>query len=225
VELTSEKSVGWFDKPLDLKEFNKVRKKLGASLNDLMMVCISGGLRRYFENNNIEVPPSIVTGQPANLRENYDDYFGNKFGFFILEIPMMDSADPLKEVVKRSKAVKRSPEKWIAHWTSKITTYLPAFLQKPLLNAGTSLTNLAMTNVRGPPMPLSISGNEIVRIVAVLNPPPGVCLGFGIFSYNGGIVVTCHSDKAFCEDAQELIQYLLEEYGEIKAVALSETTS
>jgi len=220
VELTLEKSVGWTQTPLDLKTFNTVRKKLGASLNDLMMVLIAQGLKRYFEKRDMDLPRSLTTSQPANLREDYDTYFGNKFGFFLLDIPMKDTATALKEVIKRSKAIKGSPEKWMGYWTSKWTTYLPQFIQKPILNAGTSLVNCAITNVRGPPMELSICDNKITGITAVLNPPPGVCLGYGIFSYNNKIWVSAHADKAFCSDAQELIDGLLLEYEELKATTL-----
>merc|ERR1719150_3310343 len=181
-----------------------------------MTVLISTSIREFLTKNGRTVPASIVTSQPANLREDYDDYFGNKFGFFILEAPMIDSASALKAVIRRSKAVKRSPEKWIAHWTSKITTYLPGFMQRPLLNIGTSLVNAAITNVRGPPMKLALCENELTRFYGVLNPPPGVCLGFAIFSYDGRIFISAHTDKAFCKDAQELIDGIVLEYEKIK---------
>jgi len=219
VKFSKKKSVAWLKTPLDLEDFHSMRKKYGASLNEMINICIVGGIRRYLEKQRKKLPKNILTCQPADLRSKGEVYFGNRFGFFLLDVPVTDTATALKILKIRSRNVKASPEKWVNFWISKFTTLFPYLLSKPLLELGSSFVDVAITNVKGPPIQLKICGLKAVRLLGALNLPPGVPLGYIVYSYGGKLYVSVCSYDTFCPDASILMDGLVKEYTLMKAIS------
>jgi WS/DGAT/MGAT family acyltransferase len=109
------KSVAWSE-ALSLAEVKAVSKALGGTINDVLLSAMTGGLRRYLEQNGGAPPGADLNfraAMPVNLRTmERMDQLGNQFGLIFLSLPVWiaDPAKRLAELKRRASSLKRSLE-------------------------------------------------------------------------------------------------------------------
>ncbi len=98
---------------MKLPEVKAVSRALGASINDMLLSCVAGAMRRYLaekgdKTEGVEVRAMV----PIDLRQQGDLELGNRFGIIAVELPVgiENPLERLMTVRQRMLALKTSYE-------------------------------------------------------------------------------------------------------------------
>ena len=83
---------------------------------------------------------------------------------------------------------------------------------------------VALTNVRGPPVALTICGRPVKRVVPFLLPPPGIAVGAAL-STVGGQATLCFNCADGTHDAYALVGAAVAHWERLRAAAGGELTN
>ncbi len=130
------KRVAWCE-PLDLSEVKAVSRALNCSINDLLLSCVAGAMRRYLagrgdRTDGVECRALV----PIDLRQHGDPELGNRFGIIgvLLPVGIEHPYERLMTVRKRALELKASYEPSVSLGLFAALGYLPKAAQDPLLN-------------------------------------------------------------------------------------------
>jgi WS/DGAT/MGAT family acyltransferase len=162
------KRVAW-TRPLRLPEVKAVGHTLDCSINDVLLACVAGAMRRYLESKgDVTEGVEVRALVPINLRPaNSEDELGNRFGILAVELPV-GIAHPLErlyEVRRRMLALKNSFEPPVTLGLFGGVGYAPKIVQDQLFDLLLSRASAVMTNVPGPSEEIKISGARVKQVM------------------------------------------------------------
>ncbi|HKG49015.1 MAG TPA: wax ester/triacylglycerol synthase family O-acyltransferase [Actinomycetales bacterium] len=204
--LGTAKRAAWTE-PHDLDDVRRVADARDASINDVLLAALAGGLRRHAERCG-DRPQDVRVVVPADLRAGapVGRGLGNRFGMVLVQLPVSepDRAARLRRVVDRTSAVKRS--------TQAVSTYLllrvAGWLPRPVPDAAAALLGAAasavVTNVPGPRQPLSLLGRRLRSLVFWVPQVGRIGVGISVFSYSGTVTVGVAADARLAVDPATL---------------------
>jgi diacylglycerol O-acyltransferase len=210
--------VAW-SSPLSLDEIKRIAHDHDATVNDVLLAAVSGGLRHYLQERGspaLEIQAMV----PFNLRpldEPLPQELGNKFGLVFLPLPVGVSGSyrRLLEVHKRMSEIKRSREGPVSYELLSITGMTPEPLERRVVDLFTSKGTAVMTNVPGPAEPVYLAGTPI-RTVLVWAPTSGhIGMSVSIFSYRSEVTVGLMVDATLVPDPGEIVKQLEHELREL----------
>jgi WS/DGAT/MGAT family acyltransferase len=180
----------------------------GATLNDVVLVTVAGGLRRWFDAEGIP-PIDVHVLVPVSTRVHaLGDGPGNQVGAVLVELPVAepDVRRRLELVHERMLRLKLAHEGEGSARLIEALDHLPAPWYPPLIRlvAGQSVVNAVVTNVPGPPVPLYFLGGRIERIVPVVPLGAQLSLGLAVLSYCDELVISLFADPEAFDDLDEL---------------------
>ncbi len=203
-----DKQVAWAD-PLPLDEVKTVCRVLGASVNDVLLSCVAGALRRYLEGiceptEGVEIRAMV----PVNLRPLKDALkLGNRFGLVPLVLPV-GIANPVarvREVRARMDALKEGYQAILAFGLLGAVGLAPQPIQKQVLDLLARKATAVMTNVPGPQQPIHLAGSTLSRMMFWVPQSGDIGLGVSILSYNGSVQFSVIADSRLCPDPGAII--------------------
>jgi len=185
-----KKAVAWAE-PLPLEEVKAVGRALGCSVNDVLLACAAGALRRYLVAKGDRVQGVELRAMvPVNLRPAGDGgELGNRFGLVTLLLPV-GIANPLArlyEVHRRMTALKTSYQPVIAFGLLALAGVLPRVAQQEMLDLLANKATAVMTNVPGPQQRLYLAGARLAQIMFWVPQSGDIGMGVSILSYAGGV--------------------------------------
>ena len=208
------KRVAWCE-PLKLPEVKAVSRVLGCSINDMLLSCVAGSLRRYLaeagdKTEGVEVRALV----PINLREPGDVELGNRFGIIAVELPVgiEHPLERLMTVRQRTLALKTSYEPAVTLGLFAALGYLPKVVQDQLFNLLLSRATAVMTNVPGPAEPLTVAGSVLRQSLFWVPQTGDVGMGVSIFSYAGKVQFGLITDAALTPDPEAIVSRFAEEF-------------
>jgi len=157
------KRVAWCE-PLKLPEVKAVSRALGCSINDISLSCVAGAMRRYLlEKGDRTEGVECRALAPIDLREPGDLSLGNRFGIIAVLLPVgiEDPLERLAIVRQRMLALKTSYEPAVTLGLFATLGRLPKVVQDRLFDLLVSRATAVMTNVPGPPEPLTVGGSKL----------------------------------------------------------------
>ncbi len=213
----------------ELEWLKAIRKSLveGATINDVMVTIVAGGLRKYLESKG-ELPDLPMAAMlPKNLRDADDNARdGNAVGGLLVNIhtDIEDEAERLAEVNKRTQEAKEFSEE--AGTDSIFPNLMGGFLYprtgKRLVKAQQRLKlmdrlgavglNTIITNVPGPNFPLYHMGARMQSFAGVPPLIDGVGIAHAIYSYCGNVQLSVMSCDDMLPDPELYEEYLQESY-------------
>jgi len=164
----------------------------GATLNDVALAIIGGGLRQFLSELDELPDRSLIAFLPVNVRPKGDEGGGNAVGA-ILATMGTDIADP----IERLKAITASTGAAKAQLQTMSTTAIIAYSAALLAPAGAQIAgaltgvqppwpytfNLCVSNVPGPREPLYFNGSRLEATYPVSIPIHGMALNITLQSY------------------------------------------
>jgi diacylglycerol O-acyltransferase / wax synthase len=208
------KRVAWSE-PLKLPEVKAVSRALGASINDMLLSCVAGAMRRYLaekgdKTQGVEVRAMV----PIDLRQPGDLELGNRFGIIAVELPVgiENPLERLMTVRQRMLALKTSYEPGVTLGLFGALGYLPKLVQDQLLDLLSSRATAVMTNVPGPAEPLSVAGSVLKQSFFWVPQTGNVGMGVSIFSYAGRVQFGLITDAALTPDPEAVVSRFGEEF-------------
>ena len=176
---------------MELDTVKGVKRRLGGTLNDVVLATVAGALRRFLQRRGVDVAAlDFRVMAPVSVRtEEEHGTLGNRISAWMVPMPLGEP-DPLRrlaairtttEQLKDSKqALGAAVLTQVAEWTPSTLLSLGARLATRVLPF-----NLVVTNVPGPQLSLYMLGARMVDNFGFLPLIDSLCLGVVLFSYAG----------------------------------------
>jgi WS/DGAT/MGAT family acyltransferase len=221
-ELSVARRSAW-SRPVSLDEIKAVGRATGATVNDVVVACVSGALRRYMQGRGQAVDRIGVRAMvPVNIRtaEEALEKLGNHFGLVALDLPVSvgDPLDRLREIKRHMDALKHTPEATTTYSIVQVAGMTPVGIERLVIRFFTSKTSVVMTNVAGPRHKLYLAGNPIRQVNFWVPQTAGIGLGISIFSYAGEVVVGVMANAKLVPDPETIVEAFHAEFTALQAL-------
>jgi WS/DGAT/MGAT family acyltransferase len=198
----------------DLAEVRAVARAHGATVNDVLLAMIAGGLRALLLSRGEDVAGlELPVYVPMSLRRGSEDRpMGNDISQVTLRLPL-GLPDPQARL--RGIAAAMTERKSVAR-PSLGTTFRSRVLSRYLLRLVIrQRVNVTSADLVGPSSPLRLAGAEVREMYPLVNLMGNVTLGVGALSYAGRFDLLVVADAAlnpdvdvFADGATEELQAL-----------------
>ena len=213
-----------------LAEVKEIAKRVGVSLNDVVMATVAGALRDYFiGHRELPVKP-LAAAVPVSLRTAGDESANNQVSMVRMTLAT-DVADPLQRLKKIAEASAGTKAK-MGRVKSAIPTDFPMlaapwllsglaslFGRSRLANVMPPLANVVISNVPGVQVQLYFAGAKIISYYPVSIPAHGMALNVTVQSYNGRLDYGLIGCRRALPDIADLADSLLAEHRKLLELA------
>lgn len=220
----------WLELPLE--EVHRVRKHHGATVNDLVLAILSGGLGRYMRREGHATDGVALRAMcPVSVRaKDQSGAMGNQISMVAAPLHV-GIADPLQRLNAEMQSMRELKEKDQAGGMFEMISaakYYPAWIWKEIWARWPMKYfpfNIVSTNVPGPKVPLYLDQHELLHWY-----PFGVnWTTSGLFlctlSYREHLVLGLVADPSIVKNVWEVNEDLRLAYEEIKVTTLGETVA
>lgn len=216
------KRAAW-SRPLPLADVKRVGKRAQATVNDVLLAAVTGGLRRYLERRGVATRGLEIHAMvPVNLRPpELADELGNRFGLIYLALPVgvRERQARLELVQQRMQAIKRSPEPLVGFQLLGALGLAPRKLAEVFINLFGSKSTAVMTNVIGPRQPIYFCGRRVGNVMFWVPQSGRMGLGVSILSYDSHVVVGVATDRGLVPDPESIVEAFEAEFAALRAAA------
>ncbi len=222
-ELSPHKEVGWAPS-LPVEDVKQVGKAMGCTINDVILGCVAGSLRRYLERIGEPVEGVCVRATiPVNLRPLDEALeLGNRFGLVYLELPVGEPTikGRILAVRRNMKKLKNGMQAQMSYNVLGMLGFLPSALERWALSFFSSKASAVMTNVPGPAEPVLLMGKKLSKPMFWVPQSGGIGIGVSILSYDNKVEFGFVADAALVPDPQAMIDDYVDEFKSIQAEVL-----
>jgi diacylglycerol O-acyltransferase len=196
-EPSTTKAMSWSD-PIPLDQIKAIGRAAGATVNDVLLAAIAGGLRRYLADAGEELD-EVVWMVPVNLKpfeENLPPDLGNYFALVFVPMPL-DEDDPAERLIQmhhRMERIKNSDEAVLTFGLQRVVSTSPGQVAYFLTNFFANKAVGVLTNVPGPASLLTFAGEDVHQVVGFAPCSGNQPMTATIFSYNGHVTVGFATD-------------------------------
>ncbi|TMW68178.1 hypothetical protein Poli38472_007850 [Pythium oligandrum] len=205
-----------------------VGKHYKATVNDVMLNCVAGAMRKALLEANEPIAPNLVVRAaiPVDMRGTTEEIkaTANKFSSLVIDFPIgvADTGKRLRLIQKSMNEAKNSLEKVFTYTSSHIVAQLPAWLIKHAIQFTTSRLSVAISNVRMSSMQLSLCDKPMTSFFGFVPPPPTVNLGVAVLSVGDALGLNVLVDPHVGVDAKKFLEYAKEEFDALEALSKQE---
>ena len=209
------KTVAW-SPGIPLDDVKHVGRQHDASVNDVLLTAVAGGMRRYLHARGVEDVDEIEWMVPVNLvpiAENLPEDLGNFFALVMAVLPL-DPGDPLERLQRtraRMDRIKRSEEPIITFGVQRGISAAPRPVSTALTDFFANKAVGVLTNVPGPRAPLTFAGVGVRQVIGFAPSSGDQPMTCTVFSYAGTVTVGFATDAVLVPDPRELVEGTLAE--------------
>jgi len=221
---------------VNLDEFKAIRGIVpGCTINDIVLAICSGALRQYLGHHKELPAESLRAFVPVNVRSSKSksegsESPGNKISTMspLLFTNIKDPLERLTAIRAETKEQKAARKGISARLMTDVTQHIPASTQllaaRFIMNSEMSgrMTNVCISNVPGPQVPLYMNGAKVVKQMALGPLADRMGLFITITSYNGQISFSVTSCRRTLPDVSFFMECINLSFEELKNVAESE---
>jgi WS/DGAT/MGAT family acyltransferase len=217
------KVVAWGE-PIPLERVKLIGKALGASINDVLLACVSGAIGAYLRELGEDPSGKEIRAMvPVNLRPLDKAWqLGNRFGLAPLSLPI-GIANPVARVAAvraRMGELKNSYQPLLAFAVLSVAGLMIKPVQDAILGMFAKKTTAVMTNVPGPAEPLKFCGSTLRQTMFWVPASGDVGVGVSILSYGGGVQFGLITDRRLCPEPQRIIARFAPEFERLEILTL-----
>jgi diacylglycerol O-acyltransferase len=203
--------VAW-SRPFSLRQIKRVAHAHDATVNDVLLAAVSGGLRHYLRDRGSPTP-EIQALVPFNLRpldQPVPRELGNKFGLVILPLPVGTSGSyrRLVEVHRRMHEIKTGRDGPVSYGILSAIGLTPEPVERRIVDLFSAKGTAVMTNVPGPKEPVYLAGTPVRAVLAWAPTSGHIGMSVSIFSYRGEVTVGLMVDAKLIPDPDEIVKQL-----------------
>ena len=210
---------------MDLADVKNVRKRLGGSLNDVVLTTVAGAVQRFLEGRRVYVDfLDFRVMAPVSVRSTEEKgTLGNRVSAWIIDLPLAER-DPKKRLLKISETtarLKETKQALGAEMLSRVAEWTPSTL---LSLASSMMTralpfNLVVTNVPGPQVPLYLLGARMLDNYGQVPLTDYLGLGVVLFSYAGKLCWGFNADWDLVPDLRDFVAAVEDAFRELQRLA------
>lgn len=201
-----------------------------ATVNDVMLSCVAGAMRKTMLAAGQTVPNGLVVraAVPVDMRATTEviTSTNNKFSALVLDLPVgeSDRTKRLQRITRGMNEAKNSLEKHFTYALSHVVAKLPTALMKAVVRFTGTRMSVAISNVRGSSLELSMCGKRVVGFFGFVPPPPTVNLGIAILSVGDDLGLNVLVDPSVGIDSKQFLEFAQAEYEALHAQVLAPET-
>jgi diacylglycerol O-acyltransferase len=180
-----------------LADVKRVKNAYAATVNHVVLAACAGALRRYLGAQG-EIPRQpLVAAVPMALGNRAPDGIGNSLSVLLMRLPvhLADPLDRLQAAREASLQAMRTHEAFgdqLGEWADLVAPALlagatHAYTRLGLAQHHRPLTNVVLSNVPGPTMPLYCAGARVTACHPFGPIYDGCALNLTVMSYDGSI--------------------------------------
>jgi len=213
--------------PLPLADVKEVSKRLGVTINDIVLAMSSGALRKLLLRYDGKADAPLIAGVPISTNPSTERLAGNEFTYMTPSLPV-HIADPLERVKVTSLSTTIAKENhqllgptilpaWMAYLPPALAP--PVFRQQAQRLESANVMNLTISNVRGPRERGVIEGATVSEIYSVGPVVVGSGMNITVWSYVDQLAISVITDDRTLDDPHEATDAILEAFNEIREAA------
>lgn len=200
----------------DLARAKVVAHECGGKVNDLVLAAVTGGAHALLESrrelaSDLDMHVSVA----ASIRRP-GETGGNRVGVRLIPVPVSDpdAANRLRTIAARTATQRRWPplqpngrfqQRWVVH-----------------AMAHQRLINMVLSNMPGPPLPLSFAGASVQEMFQIGVLQGNCAIGVGVLSYAGQLNVDIVADPDVVPDVELFTKGVAEAFEQL---GVARTTS
>ena len=213
--ISGRKRVAW-TVPLDLAVIKKVKDELGATVNDVLMATVSGGLARYLVQVEAPAVPRIRISMPVNVRRPDEPLLmENKFAAVLLDLPIgaHTALERIRTIKARMDHLKASVEPLVLYGVVNILlSTLPHGVSRTLIDFLANKCTAVVTNVPGPPGEVFLAGRRVRSLMFWVPQRAGIGVGVSILTFGGKLQIGVIADRELVADPSVVTRAFEEEF-------------
>lgn len=219
----------WDSRSFDLAEIKAMRKAVpGATVNDVLLTVVAGGLRRYLEDREQLPEAPMKAGCPINIRtEGEAAAGGNMISAMIVNMhtDIDNPLDRLSAITESSTAAKQRASQRGSRKVLDVVSVVPAQAQALVGRAVGAIArqlhraiefNCSVSNLPGPQEEMGMLGGTLCRIGAGMPVMNGYGLFVGLTTCAGQLTISMSSTDNILPGPGELGDCMEQSYGELK---------
>lgn len=184
----------------DLAGVRDAAHRHDASVNDVLLAAVAGGLRELLLSRDEYVEGLVLRAiVPIALpHRNEDRLHGNLLGQMIVPLPIA-TCDPV-ESLRRIAA--QTAQRKLGATPRRPPVLRSRTLQRAAMRvaAHQRAYNVYVANIRGPSTALYLAGSELLDVLPVVPLMGNQTLGVGALSYRGRFTIVTVGDRSTCPD-------------------------
>lgn len=215
---------------LSLTDAKFIGKATGTKINDVVMAICAGALRPYLQEKKKLPKKPLIAFVPISLRDPGDTSTTNQV-FGMLSPVTTQIADPIERLMAIKKGT--SDSKNLAGTVKDVSPKDFTLLGAPVLLPGLAqlygqsgladilptTTNLTISNVPGPPIPVFCAGAKVTAMYPVSIAVHGIALNITVQSYMDKLDFGLVADARAVPDIDHLGDLMIEALSELKEAA------
>lgn len=229
-----------FDATLvSMEDLSKIRRLVsGATINDVVLAICSGALRRYLAKHKELPAESLRAFAPVNVRrkakanQSHDDEPGNNIStispalYTNLEDPVARLQAIHIETTEQKAARKGIAARLLTDLTQKVPASTQMIAARILLSseAAGRMTNLCISNVPGPPIPVYMNGARCLHAYGMGPLADRMGLFIAVTSYAGEMSINATSCRRTMPDIDFFMACIRDSFAEYLKLASSATS-
>lgn len=215
--------------PLD--EVRAVKDVYGGTVNDVVLATVSGALRRLLAERGEQPRGSLVAMVPMSTRSPADaGTLGNKVHAMLVSLAtsVRDPVERLRAIAEGTRLAKEQSrvlsEDLLREWAQLAVPALSTRLAQltgnlRLFDHVPPLSNVLVSNIPGPDVPLWCAGHRLVAVYPVGPLADGVGLNVTVISYAGTLYVGVLGCRALVPEVAQVAQHVSDSLGELVKAA------
>jgi WS/DGAT/MGAT family acyltransferase len=202
-----------------LSELKAIKSALGASVNDVLLAAVAGGIREFLNETGTD-PMRLKTMVPVSLRSATEATgLGNRISFVFVDLPC-DEPDPVRRV--RDVAIsmgkrKDANEPEGADALMRLAGYAPRMLQRAVsrLVSSPRTFDLVVSNIPGPPAPLWMLGCPLEEAYPIVPFADRHSLSIGLTTVGDEAFIGVYADRRALPGADRLAELVDVQFDEL----------
>lgn len=202
----------------DLGVVREVRHRIGGTLNDVVLTCVAGAVRRFLQSHGTDLSHiDFRAFIPVSTRRPHQrGKLGNQVSMLVASLPV-DVADPARraeKVVEATRHLKSSGQAEGSELLEELSDVTAPGLVAAIsrLAAQRRAFNLVVTNVPGPAVPVYMDGARMLESYPLVPLFENQALGVALFSYDGRLFWGFNSDRDALPDVHDFAQAIEREF-------------
>jgi WS/DGAT/MGAT family acyltransferase len=196
---------------VDLESIKRIKRRLGGTVNDVILAAAGGGFRALLLDRGEELPePGLRAMVPVNIRRAGEHLgLGNRITSLFVHLPLSESDPERRYELQREEAetLKSGDQALGASTILDLTGHAPPVLHGLIARSlfATRMFNVTITNVPGPQQPLYAFGSRMLSVWPLVPLAAEHSIGIAIFSYDGRAFFTVNADYDTVPDLDVLV--------------------
>jgi len=208
-----------------VQTFKDVKRALGATVNDVVLATVAGGLNKFLRHRREPTRDRILRAMvPVSVRsKDQRSEMGNRVSSIFVDLPVgpMGAKKRLALIRERTKYLKESNYAVGAEFLMSMGSWAPPTIHAMAarLAARSRVINLVVSNVPGPQVPMYIAGAKLLAQYPLMPIAETMGLSIAVTSLAGTMAFGLTADWDTLPDIEVLAQAMEEALGELRKAA------